>query len=148
MKKVKSMRSMKLMILLGCVSGFAGLMGFDKLVDVRKGLQHQDLRTCLFEIGDEVCCLGDDGEAIISIIEAIDLETCPVTLLYQSGVPYTLTASGRYCLAEDLIADAAAVTINGSGITLDLNSHTIFVNADNVTGIAVYGGSNELPNSD
>jgi len=104
--------------------------------------------NCLCEIKDDVCEVENILDDIVSIIEAIDLETCPVTLLYQSGVPYTLTASGRYCLAEDLIADAAAVTINGSGITLDLNSHTIFVNADNVTGIAVYGGSNELPNSD
>jgi len=87
--------------------------------------------NCLCEIKDEVCEVERILEDVLSVVDAIDLETCPVTLLYNIPGGNVLTDSGRYCLAEDLVATCSvAIVIDGAGITLDLNGHTIFVNTD------------------
>src|SRR5579862_5334016 len=157
------MKSVKLMILLGIAGVLSAQQSlpadivnrnalveieFDNLTDFYRWCRPNP-ESCLAALCSEIEELEPVAERIISVVDALELETCPVTLLYQSGVPYLLTESGRYCLAEDLtVADCngsltpptAAVIIDGSGITLDLNGHSIMVTCTGV-GVAVNGGA-------
>jgi len=78
------------------------------------------------------------AEEILSIVEALDLETCPVTLVYNVPGGQTLTESGRYCLAEDITVTGTGIIIEGNGITLDLNGHSIILTGSSgEIGIAI-----------
>jgi len=81
------------------------------------------------------------AEEILSIVEALDLETCPVTLVYNVPGGQTLTESGRYCLAEDILVTTTGIIIDGSSITLDLNNHSIVLTGTGAVGIELYGGA-------
>jgi len=90
--------------------------------------------SCLAALCSEIEELEPVAERIISVVDALELETCPITLIHQSdivfNVPFVITASGRYCLAEDLLVTCSVgIVITGSGITLDLNGHSIIVNS-------------------
>jgi len=109
---------------------------FDNLADFRKWSE-PDPEECLGELKEEVEEIESIVEEVLSIVDALELETCPVTLIHQSdivfNVPFVITASGRYCLAEDLtITCSVGLIIEGSGVTLDLNGHTIFVNLSEI----------------
>jgi len=164
---MKSVKLMKLILLFGIASGlFAAQAGksaaqadanrnayveieFDNLADFRKWSE-PDPEECLGELKEEVEEIESIVEEVLSIVDALELETCPVTLLYQSGVPYLLTESGRYCLAEDLTVTCSAtgITIEGSGITLDLNSHSIILTCTGAVGVDLVGTSTTNPIND
>jgi len=77
-------------------------------------------------------------EEILSVLEALDLETCPATLVYNVPGGQILTESGRYCLAEDITVTGTGIIIEGNGITLDLNGHSIILTGSSgEIGIAI-----------
>jgi len=101
-------------------------------------------------IQDDCCSRSDESDlasqldsisfAVENISSALDsMGTCPVTLLYNVPGGQTLTKSGRYCLAEDiLVTGTVGIIIDGSGITLDLNGHSIILTGSSgEIGIAI-----------
>ena len=48
-------------------------------------------------------------------------------LIYQTDIPYTVTASGNYCLAQDVTIGAGddGITISANDVELDLNGHRL-----------------------
>ncbi len=62
----------------------------------------------------------------------------PRTLINQASLPFTINASGSYYVAENLsVASGNAITINASGVTLDLNGFTITSTSATAAGNAV-----------
>ena len=55
-----------------------------------------------------------------------------------SSLPFTISSSGSYYLTKNLsVSSGNAITINASGVTLDLNGFTITSTAASATGTAI-----------
>lgn len=74
------------------------------------------------------CCF-----TIISKIDHIS-EPCAATPIFAST---TLSASGTYCLAQDIVGTTTGILINGNNIVLDLNGHAVNYSATGGTCIQV-----------
>ncbi|KPJ56408.1 MAG: hypothetical protein AMS16_02490 [Planctomycetes bacterium DG_58] len=73
---------------------------------------------------------GTDGTQTRSVDKTFSTRTIPGTIHVPDdvaqGPPYVLNkARAAYVLTKDIEADGTAIRIDGSGITLDLNGHTI-----------------------
>ncbi len=56
-----------------------------------------------------------------------------------SSAPFTIIKPGSYYLTQDLqVASGNAITINASGVTLDLNGFTISTTAATPTGVGIF----------
>lgn len=64
--------------------------------------------------------------------------SCAATSIKQVNVPTTLSASGSYCLAEDISLAGQLFTISASNVILDLNNHKI-TNASTSNVVNVVG---------
>ena len=62
----------------------------------------------------------------------------PRTPINQASLPFTINASGSYYVTENLsVASGNAITINASGVTLDLTGFTITSTSATAAGSAV-----------
>src|SRR5579862_5735226 len=165
--KKRNMRLMQLLLLLGFASGLSAAQAgasainhnelvnrnalveieFDNLPDFYRWCRPNP-ESCLAALCSEIEELEPVAERIISVVDALELETCPATLIHNVDLPITLTASGRYCLAEDLLVTTTGIIIDGSGITLDLNCHSIILTNTSAIGVAVDGDPAHVSNSD
>ncbi len=89
---------------------------------------------------------GDDGETIASTTRSFETESEPeITEIPGdlSGPPYRLTEDDTtYLVTEDIGADATALIVEASGVTIDLNGHTV-VYADDPDSSADPGDGQE-----
>jgi hypothetical protein len=62
-----------------------------------------------------------------------------------SSVPFTITASGKYCVTQDLIFSGAgaAITVLASNVTINFENHSLTLTNPTATGILA-SGVNEL----
>lgn len=71
-------------------------------------------------------------------------------LIYQSDVPYTITAPGAYGVGENLTNEGSSPVINitgsagGGGVILDLHNHSIVASVDATTAIQASSISNAV----
>ncbi|HRN77646.1 MAG TPA: right-handed parallel beta-helix repeat-containing protein [Candidatus Dependentiae bacterium] len=79
------------------------------------------------DLCDDISVFDVALEAIESKVDIILSTSCPHII---AQLPYTITAAGTYCLAQDLTNNSvsSAITINTSNVTLDLNGYTINAN--------------------
>jgi len=100
-------------------------------------------------IGTEVDIVSSRLCVVESKLDQVD-ECCPCDFfITQTGIPYTITQPGVYCLAEDVTFTsteilAAAITINSSCVTLKLQDHTIDGLTQSGIGIIVNMNSNDI----
>lgn len=92
------------------------------------------------------CCTtihSIDSKVDVLLVDADD--ACDAVIVHQTDVNaqggiYTITTSGRYCLAEDI---TGSFLVNGDQVTIDLNSHIIIV-LSTIPGIELSGGHGAL----
>ncbi len=81
-------------------------------------------------------------------IKSISGVSAPANIIYQSNIPYTISAPGTYSVGQDLTSTNASpvITIASPNVVLNLQGHTITQGGTPTTAISVSSGAPFISN--
>jgi hypothetical protein len=92
--------------------------------------------------------LGQTIWTSLDQIKSISGVSAPANIIYQSNIPYTISAPGTYSVGQDLTSTDAnpVITIASPNVVLNLQGHTITQGGTPTTAISVSSGAPFISN--